>query len=1108
MINKLFQNFVQSPKREEKKLHRSLTLEPRVVLHYGIPSTASILAFDPYQHLLAIATTDGRIKVIGGDYIEALLIAPKPSSFKNLEFLHNQGFLVSVTNENEVQVWDLEQRRIAAHTQWESNITAFSTVYGFHYMYVGDEYGFLSVLKFDAQEGNLQQLPYYIAANVIADGAGVSLPDHLSVVGLLPQPCSSGDRVLIAYANGFIILWDITEDQAVLVSGHKDLQLKNAIVVNSSNDVRHEHSEGTSDNNGLSEKEISSLCWVSSDGSVLAVGYVDGDILLWNLTNGASTKDSQNKGPKGQLFVYGGDEIGSKEVLTILTLDWLTGIETLICIARIDLTLGGSFADMTLVPSGGSGEHGDASTLFVLTNPGQLHFYNDACLSVLMSKPNETHSADAIQYPALVPTTEPNMSVGKLSVLDEEALSATKLRGMPPKTSTSTNWPLTGSIPSQLSSEYRCKRIYIGGYEDGSVRVWDATFPVLSLVSVIESRVAGVELVGSGSSVSVVDFSSSASNLAIGDESGLVRLYSLMKRSEKSNIHIVTETKQEVHNVRNGGQNQCVAVFSLVNSPVRSLQFVTSGARLAIGFECCQVAMLDVSSSKLLFLTDCISRSSSPLVSLIVKSFPDTLSNSLDLSKDEKSIEPVDEVAFILTKNAHITIIDSTRGDVISALPTQPKKESTALSMYIVEGNNSIREVSERHLPNSSQDSQDKSKSATNECQSDNKEVSINAHYNATNLGQRFNDSSILLCCDNGLHLYSLNSVDEKMSIRKLELSTTCCWTTIFETKEKDLGLILFYQTGLIEIRSLPDFELVGETSFNSILKWTFKNNINKTMSSSGTGQITMVGFLLFPVVRVCAQDTGTYSQLIYDYWLFQLNVPKLQRTIRTEVNGREFAVISLLAFENDFRIPEALPSLHNRVLAAAADSAVTSSLNQKKKQITTTGILSGFIKGFNIGKEDQSVDIYKTRESFVEHLDCIFSRFPFSDSLNIPDGDHAEYSIDDAEIDEPIQISPPSVQIKVERKDKELERERLFEGGSADSKPKLRTADEVRAKYRKAGDVSAVAAQAKDKLIERQEKLEKLSKNSEELQSESENFASLSKELAKRMENRKWWQL
>ena len=75
---------------------------------------------------------------------------------------------------------------------------------------------------------------------------------------------------------------------------------------------------------------------------------------------------------------------------------------------------------MSLVPSGGSGEHSEACTLFVLTNPGQLHFYDDACLSVLMSNPNQKHSAQAIQYPEVIPTTEPNMSVGKLSLLNEE----------------------------------------------------------------------------------------------------------------------------------------------------------------------------------------------------------------------------------------------------------------------------------------------------------------------------------------------------------------------------------------------------------------------------------------------------------------------------------------------------------------------------------------------------------------------------------------------------------------------------------------------------------------------------------------------------------------
>ncbi|KAA8534063.1 hypothetical protein F0562_031744 [Nyssa sinensis] len=148
MFAKLFHKATQSPQHDVPQGSVTVTdLDPRVAVHYGIPSTASILAFDPIQRLLAIGTLDGRIKVIGGDNIEGLLISPRPLPFKNLEFLQNQGFLASVSNENEVQIWDLEHRRIASSLQWESNITAFSIISGTHYMYIGDEYGFLSCIE-------------------------------------------------------------------------------------------------------------------------------------------------------------------------------------------------------------------------------------------------------------------------------------------------------------------------------------------------------------------------------------------------------------------------------------------------------------------------------------------------------------------------------------------------------------------------------------------------------------------------------------------------------------------------------------------------------------------------------------------------------------------------------------------------------------------------------------------------------------------------------------------------------------------------------------------------------------------------------------------------
>jgi syntaxin-binding protein 5 len=96
------------------------------------------------------------------------------------------------------------------------------------------------------------------------------------------------------------------------------------------------------------EREICSLCWASRGGSTVAVGYITGDILLWDMTvssrQGKQTDVSSNvvklqlasgsrrlpvivlhwsagsakdttKG--GHLFVYGGDDMGSEEVLTV-----------------------------------------------------------------------------------------------------------------------------------------------------------------------------------------------------------------------------------------------------------------------------------------------------------------------------------------------------------------------------------------------------------------------------------------------------------------------------------------------------------------------------------------------------------------------------------------------------------------------------------------------------------------------------------------------------------------------------------------------------------------------------------------------------------------------
>lgn len=1075
-------------------------LDIRVVVHYGIPSTASVLAFDPIQRLLAIGTLDGRIKVIGGDNIEGLLISPKQLPYKYLEFIQNRGFLVSVSTDNDIQVWDLEKRCLACCLTLDSNITAFSVICGSYFIFIGDEYGLFSVLKYECENGKLVQLPYHIPANSFAEVAGISILEHQPIVGVLPQACSSGSRVLIAYQNGLIILWDILEAQIVLIRGDKDLQVKHEVDSPSNCHLPNEPSECH-----IEEKEISALCWASSSGALLAVGYVDGDILLWKTSSDTRFSKGQEDGPSnsdviklqissaerrlpvivlqwsknngsrndcdGQLFIYGGDEIGSDEVLTILSLEWSSGMETLRCVNRVDLTLPGSFADMILLP-----KTGPTDALFVLTNPGQLHFYDDTTLSMVISQQERKPSVFPVEIPMVIPTADPNLTVSKLSLLNPgeksskallQLASAGKL-GSAPFLGGNTKWPLTGGVPSQLSAEDRgVERVYIGGYQDGSVRIWDATLPVLSLICILEGEVQGTKVTGSYAPVSALDFCFQTLSLAVGNECGQVQVYKLNDSSDSTNFHFVTETEHEVHVLPQGKGTHCGVVFSLFNTPVQVLQFANRGTKVIAAFGCGRVAMLDLSLASVLFLMDPPSVSSCPVISVTLTSFTNTQNLlSKSILESELSENPTKELMLILTRDTGINIVDGVTGKKMNAQPLHLNKASTAISMYVLEGH-----VLEPGLSNEKHP-----RDLSNKSMQDDTSISINSHETETHSMlacsvELLSNTLVLLCSVDSLRLYRMKSLiqGDNKSVHKVNLPKMCCWTTTFKQDEKVCGLVLLYQTGVIEIRSLPDLELVKESSLMSILRWNFKPNMEKTISSTDNGQIVVV-------------------------------------------NGCEMGLISILASENGFRLPESLPSFHDEVLAAAADAAMSFSSTEGKKQGNASGVFSGIIKGLKGGKAVRRTEnVTATPKSNITDLDGIFSRPPFSDlSVPVDNQEQLELSIDDIEIDEPLSVASTSFHMdKNNKREKGTERERLFEGATTnDIHPKVRTREEIVATYRKTGDASSAAAHAKDKLLQRQEKLERISRRTEELQSGAEDFASLANELVKTMEGRKWWKI
>ncbi|XP_058748212.1 uncharacterized protein LOC131621026 isoform X2 [Vicia villosa] len=908
----------QSPQQQNavQSSFASAKFDPRVVLHYGVPSNASILAFDRVQRLLAVGTLDGRIKVFGGDNIEGIMISPKQTSFKNLEFLENQGFLASVSSDNEIQVWDLRNRQIASAMQWESIITSFSIIYGTSYMLVGTEHGLVYVLKFDLEDRQVNILPYYVPTNVISEAVGMPL-DHVSVVRVLHQPCSNGKRLLVVYENGVMVLWDAFEDQIILTKDHKNIKLKIKQVSSYPDEPKDQHSD---DKLELEEedKEISSVSWASNDGSVVAVGYVDGDIMFWDLSTADSPIDQEDKkmsnnvvklqlssadrklpiillhwcankslnSSGGELFVYGGDEIGSEEVLTVLSIDWSCGIESLKCTGRVDVALRGSFADMVLLPSDGHAE-GDCSMLFILTNPGQLDLYDNNCLSSLMSEQKRKTSSPTMQYAVVIPTLEPQMTTSRLDVVCQdvksftalsEILVAAKQHSLQNQTSMEMKWPLTGGVPGQLFKEHHLIiQIYIAGYQDGSVRIWDASYPALSLLYNIKPEVNDVKMDSASSPVSALDFCPDTLHLAVGDESGVVRLYGLIRSSDDTTLHFVTENGTNVHNVNQGDGPYCISVFSLQNSAVRSLRFANLGGKLAVGYENGQVAMLDTITSSILFLTSAESDTSSAVVSLKVI-FSDI--SSLNIPQESVSDIPDNSgkgLVFVMTRDAHFLVIDTETGNMVCNRSIYPKVKSNAISMHIIDGTS---ELSAEKLQ--SQSPQKNGSEMQANMQSENTQDIVETTTTTTEnsyFGKKVSSSLVLFCYESELSLHSLNCVIEGSNeyILKVNLVQQCCWTTIFKEEDKECVLVVLYQTGDIELRSLPTLEVLGESSLMSLLRWNLKTDMEKTICSSSIGQTILVNGneAAFLSLLSCKNELWNFQNIVGVQSLFLLFMMK-----------------------------------------------------------------------------------------------------------------------------------------------------------------------------------------------------------------------------------------
>lgn len=82
-------------------------------VRHGFPYQPSALAFDPVQKILAVGTQTGALRLFGRPGVECYCQHDSGAAVIQLQFLINEGALVSALADDTLHLWNLRQKRPA-----------------------------------------------------------------------------------------------------------------------------------------------------------------------------------------------------------------------------------------------------------------------------------------------------------------------------------------------------------------------------------------------------------------------------------------------------------------------------------------------------------------------------------------------------------------------------------------------------------------------------------------------------------------------------------------------------------------------------------------------------------------------------------------------------------------------------------------------------------------------------------------------------------------------------------------------------------------------------------------------------------------------------------
>ncbi|XP_059417959.1 syntaxin-binding protein 5-like isoform X3 [Carassius carassius] len=422
-------------------------------VRHGVPYQPTALAFDPVQKILAIGSRSGGVRLLGRPGVDCHCQHESGAAVLQLQFLINEGALVTACADDTLHLWNLRQRRPAILHSLKFNrerITFCHLPFQSKWLYVGTERGNTHIVNIES---------FILSGYVIMWNKAIELSTKTHpgpVVHLSDSPKDEG-KLLIGFESGTIVMWDLRAKRA---------------------DFRIYYDEA-----------IHSASW-HHEGRQFMCSHSDGSLSMWNLRNTA--KPFQVTFPHGKTQRDGRKE-SCKPILKVEYKTSRNSSEAFVVFSGgLSYDKAGRRPTLTIM-------HGKAITVLEMDYP--IVDFLVLCETPYLNEVQEPYAVVVLLEKdfVVVDLTQSSFPIFEnpypMDIHESPVTCTAYFADCPPdiipvlysigakhkKTGYSLKeWPVSGGTWTVGSQTY--PEIIITGHADGSIKFWDATAITLQML--------------------------------------------------------------------------------------------------------------------------------------------------------------------------------------------------------------------------------------------------------------------------------------------------------------------------------------------------------------------------------------------------------------------------------------------------------------------------------------------------------------------------------------------------------------------------------------------------------------------------------------------------